>query len=318
MAVRDRRGVGEYIQAGLGATITTTATFYEVITTAVPYSASSNHTSEDYDALATCAASWSSYDILAANNTRYITVPYTTATLINTTIVYGTGDVYTSYGRIPVVAGGFTPTRTANRLLNVSITTFSYASTTSNPALITQTPACSFSPKDCSRLYVSYVSSLGLPYNASVPKITPAPQNSPDCPDYYYKPYTTSYVSTQSDLTADCKLYGNSVELFYFPSTTEGQPQPTTPVTYEYKEGTTFTSPSIYLSFDYIKATRYVPLSVDSYQVTCGEKGCRTQAVGGGNEIEDEGTTISGQILSKCHLTFLSRQTTDCISNGAF
>ena len=43
----------------------------------------------------------------------------------------------------------------------------------------TDTPTCSFSPQDCSRLYVSYLSSLGLSANASVPSITPAPSNSP-------------------------------------------------------------------------------------------------------------------------------------------
>lgn len=300
-AVRERRGLVDYIRAGIGATTTTTtATFHEVVTTGAP-----SPTAEDLSALATCAASWSSYSVLASTNVGFSSVVYTTATLINTTIVYGTGDVYTSYGRIPVVSGDFTPTRTANRLLNVSTTTFSQRTITSNPALITETPACSFSPKSCSRLYASYISSLGLPNNASVPKITPAPQNSPQCPDYYYKPYSFSSLSTRSDVSEDCKLYGNSVELFYFPSRTDGEPAPTTPVTYVYKEGTTFTSPSIYLSFDFISATRHIPISVDSYTISCGLKGCLTQGVGGGESLENEGTMISGRILSKYRLSTL-------------
>lgn len=184
-------------------------------------------------------------------------------------------------------------------MVNVSTTTVSFISTTHNSALVTQTPVCPFSPKDCRRLYVSYISSLGLPYNASVPKITPAPENSPHCPDYYYKPFSTSYASTQLDLTEDCKLYGNSVELFYFPSRTAGEPEPTTPVIYEYKKGTTFTSPSIYLSFDYISATRYIPQSIDSYYESCDLDGCTTMAVGGGNAVGNEGSVISGQILSE-------------------
>lgn len=184
-------------------------------------------------------------------------------------------------------------------MLNITTTTSSDISTTHNPALITETPACTFKAKDCSRLYVSYISSLGLPFNASVPKITPSPENSPQCPDYYYKPYTSTYFSTDLSLKPDCKLYGNSVELFYFPSRTD---QPTTPVTYEYKPGTTFTSPSIYLSFDYISATRYIPLSVASYSISCGYSGCVTAGVGGGDEISSEGSVISGQILSECGL----------------
>lgn len=184
-------------------------------------------------------------------------------------------------------------------MLNVSSTTSSESSVTTNPALITQTPACSFTPKDCSKLYVSYISSLGLPLNASVPKITPSPENSPQCPDYYYKPYTSTYASTDLNATPDCKLYGNSVELFYFPSRTAGEPEPTTPVTVEYKPGTTFTSPSIYLSFDFISATRHIPISVASFSASCGLQGCVTAGVGGGEYISNEGSVISGQILSK-------------------
>lgn len=294
-----RHNVADYIQAGLGATVTPTAAHYDAATTGTSSPTFLDQSSgNNLAALATCAASWSAYNNQATTNVGFTAITYTTTFLINTTIVYGTGAVYTSYGNIPVVAGPFTPTRTANRLLNVSTTTFSPATTTFNPTLVTETPACSFSPKDCSRLYVSYLSSLGLPHNASVPKITPAPENSPHCPAYYYKPFITTYASTRTDLTANCKLYGNSVELFYFPRRTEG-PEPTKPVTYKYKEGITFTSPYIYLSFDYISATRYNPLTLDSYSVSCGIQGCLTQAVGGGGSLEDEGTMISGQILSE-------------------
>jgi len=297
-AARERRGVADYIRAGLGVTTTTTATYLETTTAGQPAPTSSNATTEDLVELATCAASWSSYDILATSNVGGDYITYKTATLVNTTVVYGTGDVYTSYGKIPVASGEFTPTRTVTRMFNVTTKTSSYRSTTSNPALITETPACSFTPKDCSRLYVSYISSLGLPSNASVPKITPSPENSPQCPDYYYKPYSSTFASTDLSVTADCKLYGNSVELLYFPSRTAGEPEPTTPVTYEYKPGTTFTSPSIYLSFDYISATRYIPISVASFSVSCGLNGCVTAGVGGGDYVSNEGSVISGQILT--------------------
>lgn len=295
MALRDRRGVAEYIRAGIGAS---TAQIGSTSSAGLLASTSGILNAGNLSELATCAASWSSYSIEATSNIGFTAVTYRAATLINTTVVYGTGDVYTSYGNIPVASGEFTPTRTVGRLFNVSTTTSSFISTTSNLALVTQTPACSFSPKDCSRLYVSYISSLSLPFNASVPKITPSPENSPRCPDYYYKPFTTEYASTVS-VTEDCKLYGNSVELFYFPSRTAGEPEPTAPITYVYKKGTTFTSPSIYLSFDYLSATRYIPGSIASYSASCGIDGCTTQAVAPADAIDYEGTVISGQIICK-------------------
>ncbi|SMR41491.1 unnamed protein product [Zymoseptoria tritici ST99CH_1E4] len=272
--------LGGYIRAGLSA-----------------YTPSSNDTGSIQDLL-TCASSWSSYSATLPTRTtnfgQYTT--FATTGLINTTLVYGTGDVYTTIDNIPVARGVFTPTLTTHTVVTVVTKTSSYV-TNSQPQ-ITNTPSCSFSPADCSKLYVSYISSLGLPSNASVPKITPAPANSPPCPEYYYKPFSTCSASTLTGITADCKLYGNSVELFYFPSRTDDGPEPTAPPTYSYAPGVTFTSPSIYLSFDYLSGLRFIPNTVNPYCTTCDERGCRTAGVGGGDQTASEGTTIAGRILT--------------------
>jgi hypothetical protein len=291
------RDLGRYIQAGLNGF------------------AYSENDAESCDDLLTCAASWSSYNATLPTITTdfgsYTTYPRTT--LINTTEVYGTGDVYTTREGIPVASGDFTPTLTINTVVTVVTTTSSYVTKSHPPA--TNTPSCKFSPADCSKLYVSYISSLGLPPNASIPEITPAPANSPPCPGYYYKPFSTCYQSTQS-ATEDCKLYGNSVELFYFPSRTDGAPEPTAPPTYSYAPGVTFTSPSIYLSFDYLSGLRNIPNTVQPVCVTCNQKGCNTNALGGGDATAYEGTTITGRILSKSLLIFPDERMLTPLSNG--
>ena len=56
-----------------------------------------------------------------------------------------------------------------------------------------------------------------------------------------------------------CSVYGSNVQLFYFPPKTTGASPPSEnsnlpAMVQSYAPGITFTSPSIYLSFDYLKA----------------------------------------------------------------
>jgi hypothetical protein len=292
------RGLGDYIRAGLGA--------YPI-----------ENTSGSDESLLTCAASWSSYNASQPSTTSNFgsyTI-YPTTTIVNTTAIYGTGDVYTYSEGIPVARGTFTPTSTGNTVVFVTTNTSSYVTIPQTQTVTT--PTCDFSASDCSRLYASYVSSLGLAPNATIPEITPVPTNSPQCPYYYYKPFTTCYASTTTGVTADCKLYGNSVELFYFPSQTDGAPEPTAPPTYVYAPGTTFTSPSIYLSFDYLSGLRNIPGTVVNFCKTCDQGGCREMAAGAADSTSIEGTTVAGRILSKCPRTLCGEHVLTTGSNGA-
>ena len=162
------KGFSDYIRAGLGL-----AQASDSADTA------GNSTSTDPSALAdlaSCATSWAAYSSQLSSFALNTTSSTTSYSAWSTSLVSGTGDVYTTSAGIPVASGNFTPTLTVPTVYNItSSQTFTYT-TTDAP---TNTPKCSFTPKDCSRLYVSYLSSLGLSANASVPSITPAPSNSP-------------------------------------------------------------------------------------------------------------------------------------------
>ena len=68
---------------------------------------------------------------------------------------------------------------------------------------------------------------------------------------------------------------------------------------YSWAPGVTFTSPSVYLSFDYLSAERIINNNNDYRCTTCDQAGCRQAAVDGGQEIKSEGTSIPGQLISK-------------------
>lgn len=162
------RAFSDYIRAGLGLAQASDRA-----------DSSGNSTNPDQNALAdlaSCATSWAAYSSQLSSFALNTTSSTTSYSAWSTSLVSGTGDVYTTSDGIPVASGNFTPTRTVATVYNItSSQTFTYT-TTDAP---TNTPKCSFSPKDCSRLYVSYLSSLGLSANASIPSITPAPPNSP-------------------------------------------------------------------------------------------------------------------------------------------
>ncbi|EMF08862.1 uncharacterized protein SEPMUDRAFT_151771 [Sphaerulina musiva SO2202] len=316
----------DYIRAGIGYNASAVGPISTNITNNVSSVTTQRTGSEDtaaptgdLAAAAACYSSWSSYSKQQSTSVVFTQVTTTYTRPLTTNITYGTGDVYSTapgYG-IPIARGNFTATSTAQRVLNITSTDVVYVSPTLTTTISKPTPTCSsLSPGECSKLYVSYISSLGLPANATVPAITPAPANSPPCPTYYYQPFTscsTSYGKVSKDA---CTIMGNSVQLFYFPSqtTTPTIPvatgtmnvsatitaPPTAPpaVVYEYAPGTTFTSPNIYLKFDYLSAQRLRLGNGAPVCSICDKYGCRMQAVDGGQSITSEGTSIEGQLVT--------------------
>ncbi|GIZ38563.1 hypothetical protein CKM354_000197900 [Cercospora kikuchii] len=310
-------GCADYIRAGLGydgpVQITQTKYEYYVTTQHVTVTAGSPPAppppNQDLAAASACSSSWSKYRSRASRNVVWKHITTTVYQALTTDLTYGTGDVYSTEPvyKIPVARGNFTATSTAtSRVLNITSISETATESTRNKTLARATPTCDLlKPKECSKLYVEYISSLGLPYNASVPKVTPAPANSPPCPEYFYKPFSTCQKSFVTSYSNDCTIMGNSVQLFYFPTqsttpTIEPSGTITQPpaVVYEYAPGTTFTSPSIYLKFDYLSAERGIYANDALYCTTCNEKGCVTQGVDGGQAIKYEGTSIKGQLVS--------------------
>ncbi|KAI6855073.1 hypothetical protein KC323_g8517 [Hortaea werneckii] len=299
--------LGSYIRAGLAYSDANTT---ELLTTPKEPSVQPtstgfrpNNDTNDFAALSKCAASWSSYDAFTSTDLTY---PLTTSTSIqhtHTRLTQGTGAVYTTRDGIPVASGSFRPTKVVKSQIVITSSTIEYITSTQHPASFNATPSCpSIKPKKCSSLYSAYLSSLGLPSNASIPAITPAPTNSPPCPQYYFRPNSScSYY--QDDVDSSCYISGQSVKVFYFPpQTANGSDVPTSitsPVVQEYAPGITFTSPSIYLSFDYLSGQRLLP-ATQSTCVTCGPEyeGCVTYGVGGGNALEYQGTSIAGALLT--------------------
>ncbi|GAB1743940.1 hypothetical protein NU219Hw_g984t1 [Hortaea werneckii] len=257
----------------------------------------------DYDALSKCAASWSSYNAFTSSDVTYLDTTSTSIQHTHTRLTQGTGAVYTTRDGIPVASGSFRPTKVVKSQIVITSSTTENVPSTQHPASFNATPSCpSIKPKKCSSLYSAYLDSLGLPSNASIPAITPAPSNSPPCPQYYFRP-SSSCSYYRDDVDSSCYISGQSVQVFYFPpKTANGSDVPasiTSAVVQEYAPGITFTSPSIYLSFDYLSGERLLPAS-HSICVTCGPEyeGCESYAVGGGNAREYQGTSIAGALLT--------------------
>lgn len=301
--------LGSYIRAGLAysdvntTTSTTTSTLEEPSRSPTFAGFRPKNDTNDFAALSKCAASWSSYNAFTSTDVTY---PLTTSTSIqhtHTHLTQGTGAVYTTRDGIPVASGSFQPTKVIKSQIIITSSTTEHAASTQHPASFNATPSCpSIKPKKCSSLYSAYLSSLGLPSNASIPAITPAPTNSPPCPQYYFRP-SSSCSYYQDNVDSSCYISGQSVQVFYFPpNTVNGSDAPTSitsPVVQEYAPGITFTSPSIYLSFDYLSGQRLLPAS-QSTCVTCGPEyeGCETYGVGGGNALQYQGTSIAGALLT--------------------
>ncbi|KAI7368704.1 hypothetical protein KC354_g2486 [Hortaea werneckii] len=299
--------LGSYIRAGLAysdANTTASTTTSEEPSRRPTFAGfRPKNDTNDFAALSKCAASWSSYNAFTSTDVTY---PLTTSTSIqhpHTHLTQGTGAVYTTRDGIPVASGSFQPTKVIKSQITITSSTTEYAPSTQHPASFNATPSCpSIKPKKCSSLYSAYLSSLGLPSNASIPAITPAPTNSPPCPQYYFRP-SSSCSYYQDNVDSSCYISGQSVQVFYFPpNTANGSDVPTSitsAVVQEYAPGITFTSPSIYLSFDYLSGQRLLPAS-QSTCVTCGPEyeGCETYGVGGGNALEYQGTSIAGTLLT--------------------
>ncbi|KAI6824909.1 hypothetical protein KC332_g8285 [Hortaea werneckii] len=299
--------LGSYIRAGLAYSdantteLKTTSKEPSVQPTATGFRP--NNDTNDFAALSKCAASWSSYDAFTSTDLTYVLTISTSTQLTKKHLTQGTGAVYTTRDGIPVASGSFRPTKVVMSQIVITSSTTEYVTSTQHPANFNATPSCpSIKPKKCSSLYSAYLSSLGLPSNASIPAITPAPTNSPPCPQYYFRP-SSSCSYYQDDVDSSCYISGQSVKVFYFPpQTANGSDVPTSitfPVVQEYAPGITFTSPSIYLSFDYLSGQRLLP-ATQSTCVTCGPEyeGCVTYGVGGGNALEYQGTSIAGALLT--------------------
>ncbi|KAK5701328.1 hypothetical protein LTR17_022700 [Elasticomyces elasticus] len=307
--------LGAYIREGLGLTVTTTessstptlsaeATYANSTTYADTFGGQNTSLDGSLSQWKTCAESWSFYESIQDADVTYITTTYTTVSGQTANVTYGTGDVYTTLGGIPVVSGNFTPTKVVRTVIDITTTSSTWNVVTKNDPRTTETPACSsISPSECSLLYDSYLHSLGLPSNASVPSITPAPTNSPACPAYYYKAWSscTHYRDSGTDL-GTCYVEGANVQLFFFPPrTANGTAAPNATVVQSYAPGITFTSPSIYMSFDYLSASSGVA-AMEWACSQCGSLsngwGCEASAVGGGNGKQIKGTSTAGALLS--------------------
>ena len=310
-------GCADYIRAGIGYTSTVVETAIEVatvttqtITVTAGNGVANGAANGDLAAASACSSSWSSYSSRRSKNVVVTMITTTFYNALTTNITYGTGDVYSTapgYG-IPIASNNFTATSTGKRVFNITSTQTMNIDTTLNTTLAKASPTCSLiTPGECSKLYVSYIASLGLPKNASVPDITPAPANSPPCPTYYYQPFSSCSKSFVTSYPNDCTIMGNSVKLFYFPSQTTTSTETvnvsatiTAPpkVVYEYAPGTTFTSPSIYLKFDYLSAERLSQGNDAVICSVCDKNGCRETGVDGGQERNVEGTSIEGQLVT--------------------
>lgn len=306
-------GCADYIRAGIGYTSTVVETAIEVATVTtqtITVTGGTGAANGDLAAASACSSSWSSYSSRQSKNVVVTKITTTFYNALTTNITYGTGDVYSTapgYG-IPIARDNFTATSTGQRVYNITSTQIMNVDKTLNTTLAKATPTCSLiTPDECSKLYVSYIASLGLPKNASVPDITPAPANSPPCPTYYYKPFSSCSNSFVTSYPNDCTIMGNSVKLFYFPSQTTTSTETvnvsatiTAPpkVVYEYAPGTTFTSPSIYLKFDYLSAERLSQGNDAVICSVCDKNGCRETGVDGGQERNVEGTSIEGQLVT--------------------
>jgi len=98
------------------------------------------------------------------------------------------------------------------------------------------------------------------------------------------------------------------VQVFYFPPSSANASATYANVTSQtvvqsWAPGITFTSPSIYLSFDHLSAysTAHIPLSLCTF---CDNYGCATVQQGGEQQgVGNRGQTIAGALLSKFHNT---------------
>lgn len=171
-------------------------------------------------------------------------------------------------------------------------------------------PTCTIPFARCSQMWQGYLLSLGITTpldKATEPAITPMPSNRPRCS---IGDPSVTYTGATWDNT--CFISGNSVGLFYWPSATAsgGLPTPApnitaAPVTVV-RGNLTFTSPSVYLSFDTLSAIQ----GHDADQISYSQSvplGASTQPENlvGGFYPETVGPTFTNVLIS-LHPTKLS------------
>lgn len=257
-----------------------------------------NHT---LSSMLKCAKEWSSYDSLISANIFTGRETKTYHREKQTTLTYGTGKVYTSSAGIPVAHGTFTSTSFVVTVVTVTKTSTNWPLRTTGTARTQKTPTCSsLLWPDCSRLYSSYISSLGLPWNATVPSIDPPPFNSPACSIYNYQPWTSCHYSTEVD--PGCSVSADNVQLFYFePTTSKAHASVTDIVVHTFAPGTTFSSPSIYLLFNNLTAAAAY-YGVDRYCTTCAYGNCVTSELVGAAAMATIGTMVDSTMLGMAHI----------------
>ena len=313
--------IGAYIRAGLGVTTTRRSTL-------PPSSSSSSHQNQTLFANTTttalkktgaplntnllqwqsCAESWAKYESVTTRISTVVVVTslHTTISISTVDLKYGTAKVYNTVSGIAVARGTFTPTKTVRMALDVTEISASSTSHIRYASPTTSKPSCSsIAPSECSLLYDAYVKSYNTPGDTAVPDITPIPSNSPACPAYYYRPWTscTSWRDPGSESGA-CTVQGNNVQIFYWPPKNVSNLQINATVTQSYAPGVTFTSPSIYMSFDYLAAIVLLPGSAMAC-TACGKFpdgsgwGCASTTTDDGDGLMTAGTSTTGVLLSK-------------------
>ena len=272
---------------------TTTETIQVVVTVTAPTSppaladSSSTSTSTDFvtvtisndtdPAAQDCQASLVSWnDAYSAHllpTTWYnSSINYTT---ISETYVKGTADVYTTQDGIPRAHGTYTFFENITWSTTITSTVTQTNTFLLDPSFTNRSPNCTIAPSACSVMYGDYRSSLGLAFNSSIPVITPAPTNSPRCPDiigeviaegYTYYSGGEGMCFGRVETQHPCELYGRSVQLLYWPQATTAPGEPakraqfatnaSTPITTIWRNHT-LTYPSAYIAISSIAANIY-------------------------------------------------------------
>lgn len=134
----------------------------------------------------------------------------------------GSRIIYTTQDGIPRAHGTLTVTNNVTYTTTFTSITTQTNNWTVDPSFTTPEPTCTISYDDCSSMYSSYRSSLGLPWTASLPIVTPAPSNSPRCADAVGGYLSSHYTYASGDgcwngfQSAPCEIIGTSVRLFYW------------------------------------------------------------------------------------------------------
>lgn len=233
-----------------------------------------------------CLRSWAIYD---SSTSAAIEVSSTTVLrswLGFTEITLGTASVFTSINGVPVASGSFTPTATA-------FTKISKTETSVGREIITIGPWPERTPKCRSRCYAQrskncdeYLSDRGLLQTGTSSINSTAWFDSLACP----LPGSTCMTLPQP--SASCVLGGNGVQIFYFnPRWNEND------VTYSYAPDITFTSPYVYVSFDYLTAVSHEPGS-GKVCSSCSYGRCTSTEIFTGASTYVVGTTETGPLVS--------------------